>query len=39
MTKNMHFKILKIHLKNEISGILKLDIRPDPDSAGYPVGS
>ena len=50
MTKNMHFKILKINFKNEISGkksgkifeayrILKPDIRPDPDSAGYPVGS
>ena len=43
MTKSMHFKILKIHFKNEISGkksgILKPDIRPDPDSAGYPVGS
>ena len=43
MTKNMHFKILKIHFKNEISGknpAKFLKPEPEPDiSAGYPVGS
>ena len=45
----MHFKILEINFLEEKSGkvflkpdrsrILKPDIRPEPDSAGYPVGS
>ena len=35
MTKNMHFKILKIHFKNEISGKKSGTIF----ETGYPAGS
>ena len=43
VTKNMHFKILKIHFINEISGknpakFLKPELEPDIE-AGYPAGS
>ena len=39
MTKNMHFKILKIHFKNEISGKKYGKIFETGAGTGYPAGS